>query len=79
MKSTSTICFEILSELRKISSDLNGHHVQLRVNPDVARALKAEERGVLKEIERTLDKQIILRSDALLHHEQFDVMAVERE
>ena len=79
VKSTSTICFEILSELRKISSDLNGHHVQLRVNPDVARALKAEERGVLKEIERTLDKQIILRSDALLHHEQFDVMAVERE
>jgi len=78
VKSTSTICFEILSELRKISGDLNGHHVQLRVNPDVARALKAEERGVLKEIERTLDKRITLRSDALLHHEQFDVMAVER-
>ena len=76
VKSTSTICFEILSELQKISGDLNGHHVQLRVNPDVARALKSEERGVLKQIETTLDKTVTLRPDALLHHEQFDVMTI---
>lgn len=76
VKSTSTICSEILAELRKIGGDFNGHHVQLRVNPDVARALKAEERGIMKEIERTLDKEISLRPDALLHHEQFDVMAI---
>jgi ribonuclease G len=76
VKSTSTVCFEILAELRKVSGDLNGHRVQLRVNPDVARALKAEERGVLKEIERTLGKEISLRPDAQLHHEQFDVMAM---
>ena len=76
VKSASTICFEILAELRKISGDLDGYRVQLRVNPDIARALKAEERGVLKEIERMLDKTIILRPDAQLHHEQFDVMAM---
>ncbi len=76
VKSTSTICFEILAELRKVSGDLNGHRVQLRVNPDVARALKSEERGVLKEIERTLDREVTLRPDAILHHEQFDVTAM---
>ncbi len=76
VKSTSTICFEILAELRKVKGDLDGHRVQLRVNPDVARALKAEEREVLKEIEGMLDKAITLRSDAQLHHEQFDVMAM---
>ena len=76
MKSTSTICSEILSELQKLGADLNGHRVQLRVNPDVARALKAEERGGLKAIERSLGKAITLRSDAILHHEQFDVMAM---
>ena len=76
VKSTSTICFEILAELRKVSGDLNGHRVQLRVNPDVARALKSEERGVLKEIERTLDRDVMLRADAILHHEQFDVTAM---
>ena len=76
VKSTSTICFEILAELRKVKGDLNGHRVQLRVNPDIAWALKTEERGVLEEIERTLDKAITLRPDAQLHHEQFDVMAM---
>ena len=76
VKSTSTICFEILAELRKVSGDLNGHRIQLRVNPDVARALKSEERGVLKEIERTLDREVTLRPDAILHHEQFDVTAM---
>ena len=76
VKSTSTICFEILAELRKVKGDLDGYRVQLRVNPDVARALKAEERGVLKEIERMLDKAITLLPDPQLHHEQFDVMAM---
>jgi ribonuclease G len=76
VKSTSTICIEILAELRKVKGDLDGHRVQLRVNPDVARALKSEERGVLKEIEQTLNKEITLRPDAQLHHEQFDVMAM---
>ena len=76
VKSTSTICFEILSELRKVGGDFNGHNVQLRVNPDVARALKSEERGVLKEIESALDRPVTLRPDAFLHHEQFDLMAL---
>ena len=76
VKSTSTICFEILVELRKVKGDLDGYRVQLRVNPDVARALKAEERGVLKEIERMLDKAITVRPDPQMHHEQFDVMAM---
>ena len=44
IKATSTICYDILSEMRKLAGDLNGHAVLLRVNPDIARALKEEER-----------------------------------
>ena len=47
----------------------------LRVNPDIARALKEEEADVLRELKDTLHKDIILRPDTHLHHEQFDVMA----
>ena len=39
----STICYEILTEVKKIGADLNGQGVLLRVNPDIARALKEEE------------------------------------
>ncbi len=47
----------------------------LRVNPDIARVLQGEEASVLREVEQTVGKQIALKPDPLLHHEQFDVTA----
>ena len=76
VKSTSTICYDILSEMRKIGDALNGHPVQLRVNPDIARALREEERGVFKELQEVLGRQVTLKPDMKLHHEQFDVMTI---
>ena len=48
IKSSSTICYDLLSEVRKIGAELNGHAVQLRVNPDIARSLEQEQREVLR-------------------------------
>src|SRR4029434_2974163 len=62
--------------VKKLNMDLNGHGVVLRVNPDIARALKEEESGVLRDLQQTLGRPITLRPDAHLHHEQFDVMAI---
>jgi ribonuclease G len=76
IKSSSTICFEILTELKKIGGDLEGQGVILRVNPDIARALKEEESSVFREMAHVLGKPVTLRPDTHLHHEQFDVMAV---
>jgi ribonuclease G len=76
IKSSSTICFEILTELRKIGPDLDGHGVILRVNPDIARALKEEESAVLRDLQQTLGKPVTIKPDTHLHHEQFDVMAI---
>jgi ribonuclease G len=75
IKSSATICFEILNEMKKIAPDLNGQQVVLRINPDIARVLQGEEASVLREVERTVGKRIALKPDPLLHHEQFDVMA----
>jgi ribonuclease G len=76
IKSSSTICYEILAEMKKIGPELNGHAVVLRVNPDIARALKEEESAVLRDLRATLGKDLTVRADVHLHHEQFDVMAV---
>jgi ribonuclease G len=75
IKSAFTICYEILTEMQKIGPDLDGQGVLLRVNPDIARALKEEESAMLRDLESTLGKKITIRPDAHLHHEQFDVMA----
>ncbi len=75
IKSASTICYEILMEMRKIGPELDGEGVVLRVNPDIARALKEEESAMLRDLQQTLGKPVTIKPDVHLHHEQFDVMA----
>ena len=76
IKSSSTICYEILFEVKKISGDLDGQNLVLRVNPDIARVLRDEERAVFKDLRQSLGREIVVRADAQLHHEQFDLMAI---
>jgi ribonuclease G len=76
IKSSATICYEILNEVKKVGPDINGHRLVLRVNPDIARALKDEESGVLKDLRQSIGKDVTIKADVQLHHEQFDVMAV---
>jgi Rne/Rng family ribonuclease len=76
IKSASTICYEMLTEMKKIAPEIEGQGVILRVNPDIARALKEEESGMLREMQHALGKPITLKPDGHLHHEQFDVMAI---
>jgi ribonuclease G len=76
IRSSSTICYEILTEIRKVAAELDGRGIVLRVNPDIARALKEEESAVFRDLQATLGKNITLKPDVHLHHEQFDVMAI---
>jgi ribonuclease G len=76
IKTSATICYDILTEVKKISSDLDGYSLVLRVNPEIARALKDESRGVFRELESVVGRAVTVRSDEQLHHEQFDVMAI---
>jgi ribonuclease G len=76
IKSSSTICYEIMTELKKIGSELDGQGVIVRVNPDIARALKEEEPTLLRDLQQSLGKSVTIKPDAHLHHEQFDVMAI---
>ena len=76
IKSSSTICYEILSEVKKVGPELQGHRLLLRVNPDIARALTEEESAVLSDLRQSIGKDVTIKPDVHLHHEQFDVMAV---
>ena len=46
------------------------------MNPEIARALKEEESAVLKDLKQSLGKDVTVKPDSQLHHEQFDVMAL---
>ena len=74
VKSVTTVCSEIYDEVRKLAPHLSGNAVSLRVNPDVARALRGEEAAVLKELCALLGHDVAVQGDPLLHQEQFDVV-----
>ncbi len=76
IKSTSTICYEILNEVKKVSPELNGYRLLLRVNPEIARAFKEEESAVFRDLKTSIGRDVTIKPDVQLHHEQFDVMAV---
>ena len=42
----------------------------------IARALKEEEAAVLRDLRQAIGKEVQIRPDLQLHHEQFDVMAI---
>jgi Rne/Rng family ribonuclease len=73
VKSVQTICNEIYVEMRKIAKHLEHADVMLRVNPDVAKALKTNNGRALNELEELTKKTVIVKSDPALHQEQFDI------
>jgi Rne/Rng family ribonuclease len=73
VKAVNTVCNEIYVEMRKISQHLEHSDVMLRVNPEVAKALKVGNAKLLNEMEELTKKTIIVKSDPALHQEQFDI------
>jgi Rne/Rng family ribonuclease len=73
VKSIPTICFEIQMEARKMAADLDSASVTLRVHPEIAKALKTRESGLVEELESISKKSVIIQSDPTLHWEQYDI------
>jgi ribonuclease G len=75
IKSPQTVSYEILEEARTLGKAMNGDRknkqATLRINPEVAKALRSSERDVLNEIEEYLGP-VDINSDPSVHQEQFD-------
>jgi len=73
VKSIPTLCYEIQTEARKMAQDLDGQSLTLRVNPEIAKALKTRESSLVEELEQWTHKSVIIQSDPTLHWEQYDI------
>ncbi|MFY9853378.1 MAG: Rne/Rng family ribonuclease, partial [Terracidiphilus sp.] len=73
VKSPTTVCNEIYTELRKMKKHFESADVLLRVNPETVKVLKANSGSWLVEFEELTGKNILIKSDATLHPEQFDI------
>ncbi|MDX6403668.1 MAG: ribonuclease [Blastocatellia bacterium] len=73
VKSAQTICYEILEQARRLGreGESGKRQAMLRINPEVAKALRGPEREVLSEIEDYLGA-VDINSDPRILQEQFD-------
>jgi ribonuclease G len=73
VKSVPTICNEIYIEMRKMIKAHDRTDVTLRVNPEIAKGLKANNGKLITEMEELTGKTVLVKSDAMLHQEHFDI------
>jgi ribonuclease G len=73
IKSVNTVCNEILAEARKMAKGIDGNVLTLRVNPEVAKALKSREGNLVSELESMTKKDVIIKSDPTVHQERFEI------
>jgi ribonuclease G len=73
VKSVHTVIGEILVEAQKLSKAIEGKDVLLRVHPEVAKVLKANNNRYLEEIEEILARPVLVKGDQTLHIEKYDL------
>jgi ribonuclease G len=73
VKSPETVCYEIQQEIKKMAHLLDQKEITVRVNPEVAKVLKGGEYVSLIDLEEWTKKDVIVKSDPLLHEEHFDI------
>jgi ribonuclease G len=73
VKSPTTVCNEIYTELRKMKKHFEDADVLVRVNPETVKVLKANNASWITEFEELTGKNILIKSDPTLHPEQFDI------
>ncbi|MGH9478541.1 MAG: Rne/Rng family ribonuclease, partial [Terriglobales bacterium] len=73
VKSPVTVCNEIYAEVKKLAPAMEREDFVLRVNPEVAKALKEKGGQRLLEMEELTRKAVSVRPDPQVHQERFEI------
>lgn len=75
VRSTETVAYEILRELKRQLEVIEEHDVTLRANPKVAKQLRDNESASLKVLEASAQKRLHVKGETHLHPEDYLVQA----
>ncbi len=75
LKSKTTICYEIFRDLEREASPTStmNDSISVRVNPEIDSVLKEDEQQYIMELEKRLNKRIIIVAQENLHIEQYEI------
>jgi len=77
IKSVVTIAYEILRAIKREKGNLeDGKRIVVRLHPDIANLLYDEESQSLDEMEREIDRKIIIKASDSLPHEKYEISTV---
>ena len=72
-KSRKTVTYELFRELRRQGDLVEGDTVLVEVHPDVAQVLQSADRPFLEEMEKRLQKRIVVKARGSFHLEDFEI------
>jgi ribonuclease G len=72
-KSRRTVAYELLRELRRQGNMIEGDTVLIEVHPDVAQVLATTDHGYLEDMEKRLQKRIIVKARGSFALEDFEL------
>mgnify|MGYP001579874119 CR=1 FL=1 len=75
VKSPVTVSHEVFREIKRVANTMSrSNKLMVNVHPRVADMLLQEERPFLDQLEKELNKHIIIKADYDLHLEQYEVI-----
>jgi hypothetical protein len=72
-KSRRTVCYELFRELRRQGDLVEGDTILIEVHPEVANVLSTTDRPFLDDIEKRLQKRLIVKARGSFHVEDFEI------
>jgi len=73
LQSKTTVCHEILRQIRRERDSLPGYKIIINAHPAVCDMLEREERGLLEEASVRFERSIVVQPRKEYHLEQFDL------
>ena len=72
-KSRKTVSYELFRELRRQGDMIDGDTVLVEVHPDVAQVLATSDHAFLEDMEKRLQKRIVVKARGSFHVEDFEI------
>ncbi len=79
IKSKTTVCAEILRQLRRDGNSFPEDGIQVTCNPEVADLLVTVEQQYLEDMEKRLQKKIVVSPKKRFHLEKFEILGRDPE
>lgn len=79
LKSRTTVCYEIFRQIQREAQEMEASRILVKVHPQVYEVLNEEELDGLVELEKKIYKKIVLKEDAALNPQNFEITAFSSE